>query len=121
MTETSKTRTTIIVPCIECSTLNRVEMEFAVTPAKNIVEEEERKKLESEANNAGKTDLNTTESERVRPDGTPGKPAEGKPDDSASDSADEPGDKQGNTGTDAKSKSENRGTKKGTGKSKGGN
>ena len=101
MNETTKTKTVIIVPCSDCHTLNRVEMEYLITPAKSIGEEEERKKLESEANNAGQTKPRKSEGERVRPNDSQGKPIAGKPDDPASDkpgTADNPKSKEGKTG-----------------------
>lgn len=50
MNDNTKTKTTIIVPCSQCSTLNRVELEYLITPAKTSGEELERKEMEDKAN-----------------------------------------------------------------------
>ena len=85
MNETNKRKSIIMVPCVDCNALNRVEIEFSVTHAKTIEKEEERTKLESEANNDRGKPSTKTEGERVRPNDSQGKPVEGSTSDSTSD------------------------------------
>jgi len=81
-----KGNSALIVPCIQCGAMNRIELEYTVTEGKDIVAEAERKKQQEELDANRKTDDKGTEGERVRPDDPQGKPAEGITDNNASDS-----------------------------------
>ncbi len=72
MTEKQTNKAVFVVACVKCATLNRVEAEFTVEPAKTIGAEEERKKEEAKDVDGKENSGNKAEGEAVRPDTTKG-------------------------------------------------
>jgi len=87
-----KGNSALIVPCIQCGAMNRIELEYTVTEGKDIVAEAERKKQQEELDAERNTILEGLEGKRVRPDDSQGKHVERITDNNASDST-------GNTST----------------------
>ena len=84
MNEQNKLSSVLMVPCAKCGALNRVEVEYKVTPAKTITKEVERQKLEEEAQHEGEQTSIGPEGKRVRPDAPKGEPVERSADDKPS-------------------------------------
>lgn len=108
MSEENKLSSVLIVPCAKCGNLNRAEIDFRVTSAKNVVEEEQRRKLQEEADHGNQQTAIGDEGDGVRSDDTTRKPVEGSTDYSASDKPDDTGSDKAGDGADSGNKGENK-------------